>query len=324
MLDKVSIVIPVYNVEVYLKECIESVLQQSYTNLEIILVDDGATDSSGKICDEYKDKDNRVIVIHKENGGLSSARNSGLAIATGEFVYFLDSDDYIEKNAIEVLVENMRTNNSEVVFLDGNIFYEEGAEIRLTNTYIRQRKYELCNGKEQLRKLIETGEYRTAVPFLFFKKEFLDNYQLRFKEGIIHEDELFTILVFMTDVMVSHCNFPLYNYRIRQNSIMTASKNIKSYESMLVVFYELVKLYGKGNYTGEVAEQYMIRTSKTLMGRYLCIPAEERKKCKPSYKEFKKTVMKYKGFGNQKLKIKCSNNVMSYLYRIEAKLKNRV
>ena len=212
MLDKVSIIIPVYNVEVYLKECIESVLEQSYKNLEIILVDDGATDSSGKICDEYKDKDNRIIVFHKENGGLSSARNSGLAIATGKFVYFLDSDDYIEKNAIEVLVENMRTNNSEVVFLDGNIFYEEGAEIRPTNTYIRQRKYELCNGKEQLRKLIETGEYRTAVPFLFFKKEFLDNHQLRFKEGIIHEDELFTILVFMTDAMVSHCNFPLYNY----------------------------------------------------------------------------------------------------------------
>ncbi len=93
MTDKISIIVPVYNVEKYLKECIESILSQTYKNIEIILIDDGSTDNSGKICDEYLKKDSRVKVIHKENGGLSDARNTGIEIASGKYIGFVDSDD---------------------------------------------------------------------------------------------------------------------------------------------------------------------------------------------------------------------------------------
>ena len=101
----ISVIIPVYNVENYLAQSVESILKQSFENFEIILVDDGSTDSSGRICDEYVEKDERIAAIHQKNGGLSAARNSGLSEAEGKYVYFLDSDDYIANNTLETLVE---------------------------------------------------------------------------------------------------------------------------------------------------------------------------------------------------------------------------
>ena len=106
----VSIIIPIYNVEKYSDECITSVINQTYKNIEIILVDDGSPDNCGKICDNYALKDKRIKVIHEKNGGLSFARNTGLNIATGEYVYFLDSDDYLTDNAIELLCNHMGVN----------------------------------------------------------------------------------------------------------------------------------------------------------------------------------------------------------------------
>ena len=107
---KISIIVPIYNVEEYLENCLQSILAQTYPHLELILVDDGSPDNCPRLCDEWKNKDARIEVIHKENGGPSSARNAGLDIATGDYVYFLDSDDWLEKNALQTLVENLQKN----------------------------------------------------------------------------------------------------------------------------------------------------------------------------------------------------------------------
>ena len=114
MEKKVSVIIPVYNVEKYLEECIQSVLKQTYKNLEIILVDDGSPDNCPKMCDEWAKKDSRIKVIHKQNGGASSSRNTGLDVMTGDFMCFIDSDDFIAKNYIEVLYNNLIETNSDV------------------------------------------------------------------------------------------------------------------------------------------------------------------------------------------------------------------
>lgn len=111
----VSIIVPVYNVENYLKRCIESIINQTYNHLEIILVDDGSTDNSGAICDEYSQKDSRIRVIHKENGGLSSARNAGLDICTGEYVSFIDSDDFVSASFVEQMLNLLLTNDCDIV-----------------------------------------------------------------------------------------------------------------------------------------------------------------------------------------------------------------
>ena len=115
MNNLISVIIPVYNVEQYLSKCLDSVVNQTYKNLEVILVDDGSTDNSGKICDEFALKDNRIIVIHKSNGGLSSARNEGLKFAKGQYVGFVDSDDYIEIGMYEKLLEVSLKYGSDVV-----------------------------------------------------------------------------------------------------------------------------------------------------------------------------------------------------------------
>lgn len=116
MTEKVSIIVPVYNVEQWLDECIESIINQTYKNLEIILVDDGSKDNSGVICDKWKLKDDRIIVIHKKNGGLSSSRNAGLDIFTGEYVTFCDSDDYIEKETIESMLNTLKEKKVDIVW----------------------------------------------------------------------------------------------------------------------------------------------------------------------------------------------------------------
>ncbi len=114
MEELISIIVPVYNVEQYLEKCVKSIIRQTYKNIEIILIDDGATDSSGKICDKLKLKDNRIKVIHKENGGLSDARNAGLKVAKGEYIGFVDSDDYIKEDMFETLYNLNKKYNSEI------------------------------------------------------------------------------------------------------------------------------------------------------------------------------------------------------------------
>ena len=110
----ISIIVPIYNVEKYLKQCIESIISQTYRNIEIILVDDGSPDNCGKICDEYSQKDKRIIVLHKENGGLSDARNKGIDIAKGDYLTFVDSDDFVNIDYIEKLYNSIKFNNTKL------------------------------------------------------------------------------------------------------------------------------------------------------------------------------------------------------------------
>ena len=115
----ISVIIPVYNVEPYLRQCVDSVLSQTYQNIEIILVDDGSTDSSGIICDDYAHKHNNLKVIHKKNAGLSEARNSGLEVANGSYIAFIDSDDWISKDNFEKMITEINMQHSDFVFSDG-------------------------------------------------------------------------------------------------------------------------------------------------------------------------------------------------------------
>lgn len=120
--EKVSVIIPVYNDEKYLKQCVESILTQTYTNLEIILVDDGSTDHTPEICEEYREKYDQIRVLHKKNGGVGSSRNAGLALATGEYVLFVDNDDWLEKHHIEELYKLAKENNADIAAGNFNIF----------------------------------------------------------------------------------------------------------------------------------------------------------------------------------------------------------
>ena len=117
--SKISVIVPVYNVEPYVRECIESICGQTYRHLEIILVDDGSTDQSGAICDEYARKDSRVQIVHQKNGGLSAARNTGIAMATGEYISLIDSDDFIGRQMLERMLAAAKASHADIVICDG-------------------------------------------------------------------------------------------------------------------------------------------------------------------------------------------------------------
>lgn len=321
-MEKISVVIPVYNVEKYLEECVDSVLQQTYSNYEIILVDDGATDKSGTICDCYAKKYDCVKVIHQKNGGLSAARNTGLREATGKYVYFLDSDDYIEDKTLEKLIEIAENENADVVFFDGFVFFTDCEENPNVWKYERTKKYKSQKGRDILKELLLTDEYRTAVPLMLLRTAYLREYQLTFRESILHEDELFTFLVYNADGMVCHCHEELYARRMRPASIMTSSGMIRRYESMFQIYMELSALYTDGKISGEAGNMYMIRTAKSVLGKYSQLDIDDKERLECGHKQFKKDVMLHKGFGDMKLKVKCSDGISNKFYRAKNKLMN--
>ena len=315
MSARVSVVIPVYNVERFLNEFVDSFLNQTYSDFEIILVDDGSTDGSGKLCDDYLSVDNRIKVIHRENGGLSAARNTGMDAATGDYIYFLDSDDYIESVTFEHLVHTAKTDDADIVFFDGYIFYTDCEDDGNTYGYTRKKHYQTDTGKTVLEELLINEEYRTAVPLTFYKAHYLQKSIIRFYEGILHEDELFTFQTFIANGTVAHCHEKLYARRIRPASIMTASSNERRYTSMLAIYNELAEMYRTKRAEGHAADMYLIRTAKAVIARYKQLSDEQQVQFADSYKKFKKSVMWFKGFGDMKLKIKCSGPIMNKVYR---------
>lgn len=311
----VSVVIPVYNVEDYLNECVNSVVNQTYKNLEIILVDDGSTDKSGQICDEYLNQDSRIKVIHCENGGLSAARNTGMDLASGKYIYFLDSDDYITPQCIEHNVELMVSEAADMTFFDGFVFFTDCEEYDINESYFRNERYSTDSGREVLLELLNNDEYRTPVQFCFFRRAWLSENSLRFYEGIIHEDELFTFQVFNANGTVAHCHEQLYARRIRPASIMTSSGIEKRYYSMLTIYYELANMYRKKEAKGEAATIYLIRAAKSVIAKFKLLDTQQQNENGESYEIFKKSVMTFNGFGDIKLKIKCSGPIMNKFYR---------
>lgn len=226
--DKISVIIPVYNVEKYLDKCIMSVINQSYKNLEIIIVDDGSTDNSRVLCDKYAKIDNRIKVFHKKNGGLSDARNFGLKHATGEFIAFLDSDDWIDEKLYTTLYSNLHMYNADISICKYKKVYNENEKLNGENTNGKY-KIEVIGNISALEKLhLHCDENRVQMIVAWnklYKKELLDG-EL-FPRGKIHEDELLIPQLLYKANKIVYINKELIYYRQRENSIMNKNFNIE-------------------------------------------------------------------------------------------------
>lgn len=213
----VSVVVPVYNVDAYLKKCLNSIVNQTYKKLEIILVDDGSTDTSGKICDEYEKLDNRIRVIHKKNGGLSSARNEGMKLVTGDYVLFVDSDDWIDLDMVEILLAGCVENSAQISICRYREIYKD---------YIIEKQENIefvCSGKEALHyHIFERGgrySFCYAVWNKLYKKEIISN--MEFPQGKHFEDIGYTSRALYSAERVYYIDKPKYNYVVeREGSIM--------------------------------------------------------------------------------------------------------
>lgn len=232
----VSIIVPVFNVEKYLPKCIESLLRQTYTNLEIILSDDGSTDESSLICDRYAVYDSRIKVIHKENGGLSDARNAGLGVLTGEYVTFVDSDDYLEKDAIEILVMTAIEYRIPIVRMNSYIvsYDYEIVENQSSGT----RKVSICTSEEYIQGMCEKRKSESVCDKLFKAELF---HKRRFEKGRLNEDFFFLSKMLFTDLKIAEIDYSGYNYYQRSGSI-TNSGYGKSLVDSVKNAYELKEL----------------------------------------------------------------------------------
>ena len=213
----VSIIVPIYKVEPYLRRCLDSIVNQTYTNLEIILVDDGSPDGCPQICDEYAAKDKRIVVIHKENGGLSDARNAGLDICKGEYISFVDSDDWVANVYIEILSKSITESKADIAICN---FIKTSQNYDLNIFNYQESQATILQPNQAIAKLWQSGEdaiFVTAWGKLF-KTELYK--AIRFPKGKIHEDEYTSYKVLHAAKTISFIDIPLYNYFQRQDSIM--------------------------------------------------------------------------------------------------------
>ncbi|MBQ6719163.1 MAG: glycosyltransferase family 2 protein [Oscillospiraceae bacterium] len=219
-----SVIVPVYNVEAYLARCVDSILSQTYRNLEVILVDDGAKDSSGAICDAYLEKDPRVRVIHKENGGLSSARNAGIDMATGEYITFVDSDDWIEPDAYESMLQLAL--DLDVKLVCGGRYDVDGktGEKKLGLCPV---KTERISSEEMVGRIFTWDHCDSSACDKMFHRSLLEHW--RFPEGKIVEDVPVMYRIILGTDWVAMCGQPVYNYYHRHGSITTAAVSDKTF-----------------------------------------------------------------------------------------------
>ena len=232
---KISVIIPVYNVEKYIRQCLESVINQTLKNIEIIVVNDGTKDNSMKIAEEYL-SDKRIRIINKENGGQSSARNAGMREAKGKYICFIDSDDFIEKTMMEELYNKIEETNSDVV--------ESGISLYDNKTHkIKERenkKYSYTGKGSYL-----WGEYTTEVCNKIYKKDFLIANNIFFEEGMIHEDDLFTIRILFSTNKICHIQKSFYYYRINRCGSTMTNVNLEKRLQALQRIVEKIKEYQK-------------------------------------------------------------------------------
>lgn len=238
---KLSIIVPVYNVEAYLEDCLASIERQTNRDFEVILVNDGSTDKSGEIAKKYKQAWDNVKYIKQKNLGLSEARNTGLKHAEGEYILFIDSDDWIESNTVEILSDSM-IDKPEVILFAGRKKFESDKD-RCEHFGPAHALQGIKKGLEVFCFLRENKEYSTCVCLQCVKREFLECNKIKFYPGILHEDHLYTFeaLVKANSVLVLTKEF--YNYRIRDNSIMTTNgRYYERYVSWVKIFSELIKI----------------------------------------------------------------------------------
>ena len=229
MKETISVIIPVYNVEGYLTSCLNSVLRQTYKNLEIILVDDGSTDLSGKICDEYADRDVRIKVLHCENGGLSVARNRGIKASTGKYLTFIDSDDIVAENMIEYLENLLVTYDAKLAICDAQHCYQG-------------KKYQF----EQNEEIIDFDR-EEAICEMWYQKSFLPSAWGKLYKKELCDEKLFPEKMIYEDIAVMHELFwkaehvvygkaKLYGYMHREDSITTKAFHKKNLDILAFLF----------------------------------------------------------------------------------------
>lgn len=294
----ITVIVPVYNVEKYLRKCVDSILAQTYQNLEIILVDDGSKDHSGSICDEYAAQDERIVVIHKENGGLSDARNVALDIAKGTYITCVDSDDYLAEDYVEYLYLLLINNSADISICSYKKIYDDG---QLDDC---QENLHVFNDEEALEELLYQRKIVPSAWCKLYRRELFEG--IRYPKGMYYEDFaiIYKLLSKCKKVVMGECQ--KYYYLQRQDSIMNEEFNVKKMQRIQVV--NELKQYVDSRYSS-LQEATSTRCFIAGLQVYREIPSDKK------YTEYIdvawKQIVKYRMAAVKNSKAKSSTRIMA-------------
>lgn len=315
----VSIIVPIYNVEKYLKNTLESIARQSMCNIEVIMVNDGSTDGSAEIALEYCDKYDYFTLINRSNGGLSAARNTGIDAAKGEYIYFLDSDDFIEENAIEKLYKQCKEDDLDLLrfvafsFNDGTTDYKWDKN---SGYYYHGEYSGVYKGTDFYSMSVKNGDYYPSCCLIFAKRKILVDNDLRFLDGILHEDNIFNFQLTILCERVAVLNEPLYYRRIRNGSI-TQKPNWKKKNNSLCIMAEktdaFIEQYNVSNIIGSL--QMRMYVSQMILN-WNRMSREDKKSEETSnhFERMKLLVDKYLNGGEKSIKLFYFNKTIYRAY----------
>ncbi len=250
---KFSIIVPVYNVKEYLKECLSSLVGQTYKNFEILLIDDGSTDGSGEMCDMYKN--DFIHVIHQRNAGLSAARNTGIKAASGEYLVFVDSDDYISSDALEHFCSVLRRYTVDILYARAFRLLPTGEIVAKRELFFENE--EPMTGIQYYEEALRKNAMNACAPFSVCRREWLIENNLYFESGLLHEDELWTPKAYYMAKSVQALNIFFYYHRVREGSITQTTDTSKIKKNGLDLLYICRKLE-------EFSRKYKVEESKWL------------------------------------------------------------
>lgn len=283
MKDFISVIVPVYKVEKYLPKCLDSIINQTYKNLEIILVDDGSPDNCPKICDEYAKKDKRIRVIHKENGGVSVARNAAISVVKGDYITFVDGDDYIAVDMYEKMINKIKRDNSDVCICGFNKVYDGYTEI-VVEENLKDLNYEklligfISNEASKNDNIIYTNNIMGSACRVLYSRETINSH--RFIEDLANcEDLLFNLEVLTKDTKISVLSENLYNY-IQHATSFVHTTSIKKLEMQLRVVQLIDDFYRDKNLDKEYLQAYKFSIYEFILNEVI------RSKDKIIYKYF--------------------------------------
>ncbi|MCR5329784.1 MAG: glycosyltransferase [Lachnospiraceae bacterium] len=286
---KLSIIIPVYNVEKYLGECLNSILKQQHDGCEIILIDDGSTDSSGFLCDGYRAED--ITVIHKQNGGLSSARNAGLDVASGKYVAFLDSDDRLSDGSIPSILEWIDKNDADICFMDAIVFYPDGRS-RSLGDCIDQEEIRGKSKEEVFLHLSTRPKYPGSACTKLYRRDFLSEHGLRFPDDKRLSEDLGYVLDCMLTAEKFDClNIPYYEYRQNREGSITARVDMKTFSGMQQFVEGASEKLCSGKIPNDRISEYSMSfvayEYSIMVWRYAWLNAQDKKCAKTVLKKYK-------------------------------------
>ena len=282
----VSVIIPVYNTEKYIVDCIESVLANEFKDFEIVCVDDGSVDSSLSLMQKLEQEHSCIKVVSQENKGQSAARNKALQIATGKYVYFLDSDDKISNNTLGNLYNYLEADNLDVLYFSGDSFYDspelEEEFDNLAEAYMRSGDYEgWTDGLSLVQQLRDKKDYSVSPCIQIIRRQFLIDNDISFYEGIIHEDNLFSFLVYFHARRAKCVNDIYFHRRVRESSVMTTEKTYKNLLGYYTCFLKEMDYVGSHSFDDEhqnVLNGILRALKMNVRRHYLAIDTDEREK----------------------------------------------